>query len=494
MMTVRAANLCSKDDLNTLRLIRNRCRKYMTRHTDHISLAEQFEWGSTFKGKVYIVEEGYPIGYGVIQNNLVTGAILPPFRGKGKGRELFKFLISQCVGEVGLEVLETNKRAYNLYKSLGFVEKKREKGVITMNLSSPVPLFKVRVDVDKSLPLIKEVLESGWIGEGPKSYQLEKEFGERVNNPYCVAVNSCTAALTIAFRLAGVQAGLPVISTPVTCSAGNVPLLTMGAQVKWADIDPNTGLIDLDSVEALLKYYGPCPIYAVHWGGNPLPLNDLVKLANKYGSYVIADCAQALDTYCGIKHCATPRENLFSCFSFQAIKHLTSADGGMLACPNKEMMDEAVLMRWYGLDRKVSREEQDILVPGYKFHMNDYTAALALGNLDLGFEMVEESRRCALYYNTSLPSWITPVTNLNGISSYWTYTVLCDDYRKVEEKLIPQKIMCGQVHVRNDKMHAFLPFQKDLPGVDEFYKRMVCIPCGWWVSEEIQNNIIKELQ
>lgn len=156
------------------------------------------------------------------------------------------------------------------------------------------PLFRVHVHTEQALANIKEVFASGFINEGTQVTQLTNELRAYLNADNLVLTNSCTSALTLALRLAGVQPGDEVISTPMTCVATNTPIVALGARIVWADVDPNHGMIDPQDV--LRKITGRTKaVMAVAWAGTPPQLQELKEICTKHGVKLILDAAHAFD-------------------------------------------------------------------------------------------------------------------------------------------------------------------------------------------------------
>lgn len=356
-----------------------------------------------------------------------------------------------------------------------------------------IPLFKVHMP-DTVVGPLTETLLSGYIGQGPKVDLFEKGLGPWVGLSNAVAVNSGTSALHLALHLAGVGAGTEVISTPMTCVATNSPVLCVGAQIVWADIDPWTGNIDPLDVER--KITGKTrAILAVHWGGYPCELGALGAVAAKYGVALIEDAAHAFGaTYRGKKIGSV---SPYTTFSFQAIKHLTTGDGGLLTVRSNDEYRRAKLLRWYGIDRETPRRdlrcEEDIKEIGFKFHMNDLAATIGLEQLKTVGRVLEAHRANAAAYDVAFAD-LRRVKKLRYAKdregSYWLYTIRTPDPDGFLTFMAERDVMVSKVHVRNDLHTAFRPFRKNLPGVDEFSAMEMSIPVGWWVGEGERKNII----
>lgn len=384
-----------------------------------------------------------------------------------------------------------------------------------------IPLFKVFMS-DKASDSVGDVLNSGYIGQGTMVDKFEKNLKEWFQLDYLLTTNSATSAEHLALHMLknktdnqkvfdgvgsynshwdGLKDGDEVLCTPLTCTATNWPVLANNLKIKWVDVDANTLNMDLDD---LARKVTPKTriIYLVHWGGYPVDLDRVKQIQDKtermYGfkPVVIEDCAHALGSeYNGSK--IGSHGNICT-FSFQAIKHLTSVDGGALVVPHKDLLDRGKLLRWYGIDRedtsrKDFRCEEDIKEWGFKFHMNDVSAAVGIENLKKVDELISTHKSNGKYYNDSLKNvdGVTLLENEHGFdSSYWIYTMKVNNRNDFMRMMNDKGIMVSRVHERNDRHTCVSEFISHLPTLDEVVEEMICIPVGWWVSKENREYIV----
>lgn len=346
-----------------------------------------------------------------------------------------------------------------------------------------IPLFKVYMSPEAPARAA-EVLTSGYVGQGRQVEAFEAALGALLGTSQPpLTVNSCTSALDLALHLIGVGPGDEVITTPVTCTATNSPIVTRGAIPAWADVDPLTGLIDPADVARKITAKTRA-IMAVDWGG---ALCDYPAL-KQCGLPVIQDAAHSLTAGIG---------GDYVCWSFQAIKHLTTGDGGALWCP-PEQLERARLLRWYGLDRRSKADfrcEQNIQEAGYKYHMNDIAAAIGRANIGSVTALIARHWANAAEYHRALsdlpgvqlPPW-------DAGSAWWLYTLLVEDRAGFIAYLADHGIAASPVHARNDTHRAFHFPNGPLPGVDHFAARNVAIPVGWWLSNADRQHIIERVR
>lgn len=386
-----------------------------------------------------------------------------------------------------------------------------------------IPLFKVFM-APTAKEKVGEVLDSGYIGQGPKVEEFEKQLGEYFGNKKVVTVNAGTSALHLALHLLkkpkenwmkneyesiafsnqnwpGMKDGDEVLATPLTCTASNFPILANNLKIKWVDIDPTTLNMDLEDLKTKMTPKTKA-IMGVHWGGYPLDLDKIKNIQQefrkKYGwaPVLIEDGAHSIGTKYKSKYLGN--HGNFVMNSLQAIKHITSVDGGLLYCPHEELYERAKLLRWYGIDRNPKgrtdfRCEADIAEWGFKFHMNDVCAAIGMENFKHIDRLVSRHKENAAYYDLRLQ-------NVNGVtllkreegfeSAFWIYSLLVDDRPSFYEYMKECNITVSQVHARNDEHSCMVDFKSELPNLNKTIGNIVSIPVGWWVTDEERNYIV----
>jgi len=371
------------------------------------------------------------------------------------------------------------------------------------------PLFKAHINSNEAIHNIKEVIASGYINEGVQVTQLTNEMSRLLDAPQIVLTNSCTSALTLALRLAGVGPGDDVVTTPMTCVATNTPIVTSNAKIVWADVHPETGMVTAQTIEAALTPKTRA-VMVVAWAGTPpAGLDEIWALCRRKGVKLILDAAHAFGATFNEEHvhkCAD-----YTCYSFQAIKHVTTGDGGALVCTNADDWKSAKSLKWFGLDRDAAKDasgnwkgqqwDVDIVNAGYKFNMNNISAAIGLSQVPYVDDILRCHRNNAQLYDElfrrSLTITSCPRAPRVG-SSFWVYTMLVPRYDKVKvtrdellKRLNAEGIMAGVVHVPNDTYTAFSEYIRPLPGVTEFSSRQFSLPCGWWLKEKDIIHIAK---
>lgn len=344
---------------------------------------------------------------------------------------------------------------------------------------------------EEMMPALEKILYSGYIAMGEAVDKFEEEFGTYIQNPYVLSLNSGTAALHIALLLLGIGPGDEVISTAMTAEPTNTTIAITGAKVVWADVDVRTGLLDPQSVREKITERTKA-IMLVHYAGMVCDMNEFNKISEEYNIPIIEDTAHAL----GSKYNGKPvgSNSRYTCYSFQAIKHMTTVDGGAISFRDESEMAIARKLRWFGLDKKVSRLENDITQAGYKYGMNNVNATIGSVQLRHIEDIVGGHIANGKYYDAALKD-IAGVTMIpyyaNTEPSYWLYTMKVDNRDEFCRMMESNGIAASPLHHRSDTHSVFKESKCELPALDEFYRDFVHIPCGWWVSVEDRERIVE---
>lgn len=364
---------------------------------------------------------------------------------------------------------------------------------------SEIPLFKVLMHQNNQ---VNDVLASGTLTQGKKVEELEDILQSYFDNPYVCTVNSATAGLTLAWRLHNLSPGDEILTCPLTCTATNWAILANNLNLRWVDVNPKTCNMDLDDLERKITA-STKGIQIIHWAGNPIDLcklNIIVSAAEeKYGHpiFVVEDCAHAFGAEWDNKKLGN--HNNICVYSFQAIKHFTTGDGGAIILPSEELYKRTKLLRWFGIDRETpnlsqdARMEADISEWGYKFHMNDINAAIGIGNFKLSVKQLEKFRLNANFLRRMLVG-VSGVSlfevHPNAVSSDWVFSFKIERRDEFIAYANSKGVSASRVHLRNDIHSCVRQFRCDLPSLDELDNLYVSVPCGWWVTHNDLMRIV----
>jgi len=357
-----------------------------------------------------------------------------------------------------------------------------------------IPLVKVGMPAREQLmPALEEVLYSGMIGEGEVVYRFEAAFSDMFQLDHGLAFSSGTAALHASLILAGVGPGDEVITTSMTAEPTNISILHAAGIPVFADVDVCSGNISPESIAEKITAKTKA-ILIVHYAGIPVRMREIMDIARQNNIPVIEDCAHALGAQYDGRSVGCLGD--YSIFSFQAIKHMTTVDGGFLNIRHVDQVKKAKCFRWFGLEKGVTREKVDITDLGYKYNMHNVAATIGLNQLDCIQSRILKHKDNGRYFDqqiSKIPGISVPSFDAEAVPSYWLYTILSDDSNAVERKLNSIGVMASKLHRPNHLHSIFKQYVSDLPNLDEYYQRMIHIPCGWWLTKEKREEIVKVL-
>lgn len=255
--------------------------------------------------------------------------------------------------------------------------------------------FKVRSDwmpfcvpdiSEAEVQAVSDTVRSGWWAKGPRTIEFEKRFAEYVGAKYCVGVNSCTAALHLALMTRGIGPGDEVITSPLTFTSSANTILHVGATPVFADIDPETGLIDPREIEKKITEKTRA-VVPVHYSGLAADIGEIGRLCDRYGLFLSEDAAHAVETRYNGEPIGHHPKGAVS-YSFYATKNLACGEGGALVTDDEEIYAKASMLSCHGMSAgswnrygKSGSWRYDIEEPGFKYNMFDIQAALALVQL-----------------------------------------------------------------------------------------------------------------
>lgn len=347
---------------------------------------------------------------------------------------------------------------------------------------------------EELMPELERIIYSGYVAEGQPVYEFEDKFKSYIGNTNCLALHSGTDALHLAYILSGIKPGDEIISTPMTAEPTNTSIAMVGAKVVWGDVNPKNGLLDPQSVRNLITEKTKA-IVLVHYAGMVCDLDEFNKISKEFNIPIIEDAAHALGSKYNGK--MVGNNAAYTIFSLQAIKHMTTVDGGFLALKSPEQIDRARRLRWFGLDKKRSRLENDITEVGYKYAMNNVNATIGLVQMRHLEEIIAKYVSNGKFYDREL-SGVKGLTLVdyspNTEASYWLYTMKVEDRNSFMKAMDSAGILASPLHHRSDTHSIFAESKRDLPGMEEWYSSFVHIPCGWWVSEKDRQFIVDTIK
>lgn len=367
-----------------------------------------------------------------------------------------------------------------------------------------IPIFKPWFG-EEEVEAVREVLLSGWVGAGPKVEELELQFSKYMGAQCSVALNSCSAALFLALKVLDVEGG-EVITTPMTFVSSNHAILQNGARPVFCDIDPETLNIDPESIASNITDKTRA-IMVVHFSGHPCDMDPILRIARSSHLPIVEDAAHA----CGAHY----NEKLIgglgnlTCFSFQAVKNLSTCDGGMLTTNDVDLAERVRRLRWMGITRETwdrfgqaginssSSWDYDVSEVGFKFQMNDLNAAIGLLQLQKLEEANIRRRKVFLEYGRAFSNldWFQcPIEKSYARSSLHAYIARVADRSRLIAHLLEREITAG-VHYKPNHLHSiYEPYRRKLPITESVWKELVTLPLYPNMTQEEMGRVIEAVR
>jgi perosamine synthetase len=335
----------------------------------------------------------------------------------------------------------------------------------------------------EEIDAVAEVLRSGWIGLGPKTAEFEKRFSAYIGTAYAVGLNSCTAALDLSMKLLHIGSGDEVIVPTLTfVSTAHAVAYNLGTPI-FADVKLDTLEIDPEDVERKITKRTKA-IVAVHYGGRPVDMDRLKKVAGDLP--IIEDAAHAAGAVYKGKKCGAL--GFLSCFSFHAVKNLAMGDGGSLVTDSKELMERAKRLRWLGIDKGTwDRTELDksywweyvVDEIGLKCHMNDISAAIGMVQLEKLDRTNEKRREIARLYFEGLSDiqevTLPPRDDTDFLSSWHLYSIQGRNRDELSAYLQQRGVGTG-VHYKPIHLYRCYGNKPYLPVAESIFPKLLTLP------------------
>lgn len=304
------------------------------------------------------------------------------------------------------------------------------------------PLTRPHFDTDE-LVQVQEVLDSGWVSQGPKVKEFEDRFAHYLGVNYAISVTNCTSALHLSLLVLGIKEGDEVIVADFTFPATGHAVLYCKAKPVFVDIDPKTYNIDPNLIEKAITHKTKA-IIPVHTFGQPADMDEIMEIAKRHNLKVIEDAACALGAKYKDKYAGTIGD--IGCFSFHARKNITTGEGGMVVTNNEELASKIRTLSIFGMTSAWERIGE-VVIPefgelGYNYKMSDITAAIGIAQLGKIDKMVAKRRSLAKYWDKKLEGLgliKPPHSSENVFHVYQAYVALVD--RKVDRNRLLQSLL-----------------------------------------------------
>lgn len=391
----------------------------------------------------------------------------------------------------------------------------------------PIPYGRQHIS-QNDIDAVTRVLQSDYLTQGPEIEKFEEAFADYIGSNYAVAVSNGTAALHLCALALDVNDKSKVITTPITFSASANCIRYCGGEIDFADIDPDTCLIDIGEIRKKLEavpkgtYDGIVP---VDFAGRAVNLEELKKLAEEFDLWIIEDACHAPGGYfvdsAGKKQfCGNGQFADLAIFSFHPVKHIASGEGGMITTNNKELYKKLLKLRTHGITKNAGEflnsvedaigntqisglksqnypgwymEMQEL---GYNYRLTDFQAALGTSQLARADQGLKRRREIASRYANAFQGkeYIRRQAGVIQGHAYHLYVIEVDNRLGLYNKLRENHIY-AQVHYI--PVHLMPYYQKlgwkagDFPWAETYYSGCISLPMFPTLTDEEQDFVIE---
>jgi UDP-4-amino-4,6-dideoxy-N-acetyl-beta-L-altrosamine transaminase len=372
-----------------------------------------------------------------------------------------------------------------------------------------IPYGRQSIEAD-DLEAVRATLIADFLTQGPKVVEFETKFAEYVGAKYAVAVSNATAGLHISVLALGLKTGERVITTPITFAASANCVRYAGGEVWFADIDPDTYLLDIKAVSKLIEskpkgfFKGIIP---VDFAGLPVDLEAFRLLAEKHGLWIIEDACHApgghfIDSKGVNNKCGNGVYTDLSVFSFHPVKHIACGEGGMITTNSKELYEHLLKLRSHGITKeKMSQNDggwyYEMQELGFNYRLTDIQSALGISQLSKNDKGVIRRNEIATNYKKafagkikfqSLPS--------NSLNAHHLFVIEVDNRKELFDYFHSKGIL-AQIHYI--PVHT-LPYYKkigyenaDLKNAEHYYSKCISLPMFPSLTDEEQQYVIQKV-
>ena len=378
---------------------------------------------------------------------------------------------------------------------------------------------------DEDLKAVADTLVSNYLTQGPKITEFEENFAEYIGCKYAVAVSNGTAALHIAALALGLKKGDKVITTPITFAASANCIRYCDADVVFADIDPDTYLLDINNVRKLLEaspkgtYKGIIP---VDFAGRMVNLEEYRQLANEYDLWIIEDACHApgaflIDSKGGKQLAGNGKFADVSIFSFHPVKHIACGEGGMITTNDLEIYKELHRLRSHGItkgddqytntkDFACSTENatdypgwyMEMQQLGFNYRITDIQAALGNSQLKRADQGLDKRKAIASIYDEAFANkdYILGQSHFIEGHAYHLYVIETKDRFGLYNYLRTKNIFAQIHYIPCHLMPYYREFgwkEGDLPHAENYYKHCISLPMYPTLTDDEQQFVLNSI-
>ena len=372
----------------------------------------------------------------------------------------------------------------------------------------------------EDIDAVTAALQADYLTQGPRIGAFEEAFAKYVGSEYAVAVSNGTAALHLNAMALGVKPGDKVITTPITFAASANCVRYCGGEVVFADIDPETYLLDIHEVRKVLeKDKAIKGLIPVNFAGRAVDLEAFRELADEFGLWIIEDACHApggyFNTQSGIaSRCGSGEFADLAIFSFHPVKHIATGEGGMITTNDQTLYEKLMQLRTHGITRDQNAFQNDLVIAsgemqgdwpgwymemqelGYNYRLSDIQAALGISQLVRAEKGVEKRRAIAKTYDLAFKGKDFLFGQSGSVEghAYHLYVIEVKDRLGLYNHLRAHKVFTQVHYIPTHLMPYYRQFDwnpGDMPRAEAYYSRCLSLPMFPALTADEQQYVIE---
>lgn len=368
-----------------------------------------------------------------------------------------------------------------------------------------------RQSIDQNdIEAVTKALQSDYLTQGPKVKEFEEKFAQYVGAKYAVAVNNATSGLHISVLALGLKSGDRVITTPITFAASANCVRYIGGEVWFADINPDTYLLDINSVKKLIEskpkgfFKGIIP---VDFAGLPLDLEQFKELAALHDLWIVEDACHApggyfIDSSGAKQMCGNGNYADISVFSFHPVKHIACGEGGMVTTNSEELYDSLIKLRSHGITKKNMSENHggwfyEMQELGFNYRLTDIQSALGISQLEKNEKGVVRRNEIADIYKKAFDNKVKfQSLPENTLNAHHLFVVEVEKRKEFYDYLHSNGVL-AQIHYI--PVHTLPYYQEigyygaELSNAENYYKHCISLPMFPTMTKKEQDYVIEKV-
>jgi len=373
----------------------------------------------------------------------------------------------------------------------------------------PIPYGRQNIDQDDIDSVVK-TLSADFLTQGPKVKEFEEKFAKYVDAKYAVAVNNATAGLHLSVLALNLEKGERIITTPITFAATANSVKYVGGEVWFADINPDTYLLDINSVKELIEskpkgfFKGIIP---VDFAGLPLNLEEFKSLADKHDLWIIEDACHApggyfTDSVGVLQKCGNGNYADVAVFSFHPVKHIACGEGGMITTNSETLYKKLYSLRTHGITKENMTEDHggwyyEMQELGFNYRLTDIQSALGITQLAKNSKGVIRRNQIADAYKKAFIGKVKfQRLPENSYNAHHLFVVEVEDRKGLYDYLRSHNIFAQIHYIPVHKLPYYKEFgymNANLSQSEQYYSNCISLPMYPSLTDKEQIFVIDKV-